>query len=430
MADDLVNPAPARVISAAFPPKLIEPLLESRARYVVLHGGRGGAKSWSVARALLIRAANAPLRILCCREYMSSVADSQHKLLVDQIHELGLSDRFNVEKATIYGLCGSEFRFAGIRNNPDTVRSFEGVDVAWVEEAASCTRKSWETLIPTIRKENSQIIITFNPILSTDETYQRFVVSPPPSANVVRINYVDNPFCPQVLLEEARYLQESDPDAYQNVWLGHPRVTLANAVYASELRQCQESGRITKVPYDEFAPVHAFYDLGWRDSTSIILAQSIGHEYHIIDFVQGNKRSISDYLRQLQGLGYVYGTHYLPFDGGAKSLQTGRSVEQLIRAHGFQVRVMPKLSIADGINAARQIFGRCWFDQHKTADLLQCLRNYQWDEEHRGKLEPLHDENSHAADAFRLMALSIRSPSKRPERHPFEPEERPSGWMM
>ena len=418
-----------RQVIAPFPPKLIGPLLESTKRYIILYGGRGGGKSWAVARALLIRALNTPMRILCCREYMSAVADSQHKLLSDQVHQLGLEDRFTIEKSTIYSSNGSEFRFAGIRNNPDTIRSFEGVDVCWVEEAATVTLASWQTLIPTIRKETSQIIITFNPVLASDETYRRFVTMAPPNSVVLKVNFDDNPFCPQVLMDEANYLKDVDPDAYQNIWLGYPRVALENAIYGKELRACQEENRIAHVPYDDFTPVHCFYDLGWRDSTSIILAQYANFEYHVIDFVQGSKRTISDYIRILQAKPYVFGIHYLPHDAGARDLRTGRSIEQIMRAAGLTVRVMPRLQVADGINAARLMWPRVWLDQIKCADLIQALRNYRWDDEHKSKPEPLHDENSHAADAFRLMALSLKD-AKKPyvARDPvFEASQ--TGWM-
>lgn len=426
-------------IDSSFSPKLIDPLLRNDARYIVLYGGRGGSKSWNVARSLLIRATLKRIRVLCCREYMANMNESVHKLLCDQIVDLGLSSRFRIEKAHIYGTNGSEFSFAGIRNNPHGLKSYEGVDVAWCEESASCTYRSWEILIPTIRKNDSQIIVTFNPELASDETWKRFVVSPPPNSVVVKINYDENPFCPQVLLDEAEYLKESDPDAYQNVWLGYPRVYLENAVYGKEIRLATEEGRICNVQYDPLVPVHTFWDLGWRDSTSIIMAQQVGSEFHVIDFLEGTQTTTVEYLRMLQAKPYVFGTFFLPHDAVAKEKGSGRSIEEIIRSHGKTVHVIKRLAVNDGIHAAKVIFDRCWFDERKCADLLQHLRKYAWDMKKMpdgeyiasARPEPVHGSDSHAADAFRYMAIGLQAPKKQfsPRIHIDHGPPSSTGWM-
>ena len=162
------------VAKAAFPAKLQG--LFKKSRYKVLYGGRGGAKSWGIARALLIMGAKKPMRILCAREYQTSIKDSVHKLLCDQIEALGLLQFYEITQASLRGANGTEFAFIGLKNNPANIKSFEGVDVCWVEEAQTVSRLSWNILIPTIRKEGSEIWVSFNPELETDETYQRFVV--------------------------------------------------------------------------------------------------------------------------------------------------------------------------------------------------------------------------------------------------------------
>jgi phage terminase large subunit len=173
--------------------KLFEPN-----RYKILYGGRGGAKSWGVARALLIIGAERPIRVLCAREFQSSISDSVHKLLSDQIELMGYGpgqkNFYEIEKATIKGKNGTEFVFAGIRHNVGRIKSYEGVDIVWVEEAENVSRNSWEVLIPTIRKAGSEIWLTFNPALESDETYQRFVVNPPPGALLLKLNWIDNPW--------------------------------------------------------------------------------------------------------------------------------------------------------------------------------------------------------------------------------------------
>lgn len=200
-------------------PKKLRFLFEPH-RYKVAHGGRGGAKSWGFARALLIMAYQKPMRVMCAREFQNSIQESVHRLLSEQIVELGLQAHYEVLQSAIRGKNGSEFVFVGIKTDPSKVKSAEGFDVCWVEEAEKTSDDSWKILIPTIRKPGSEIWVSFNPHLMTDATYQRFVVNPPPEAMVVQVNWRDNPWFPEVLDLERRHLQESDPDAYLHVWEG------------------------------------------------------------------------------------------------------------------------------------------------------------------------------------------------------------------
>jgi phage terminase large subunit len=234
---------------AEFPAKL--QCLFAPKRYKVLYGGRGGAKSWGVARALLIQGAAKPLRILCAREFQNSISESVHALLSDQIKALGLDGFYEVQNTTIRGRNGTELYFAGLRHNVTKIKSFEGVDIVWCEEAQTISKSSWDTLIPTIRKEGSEIWITFNPSLEADETYQRFVARPPTNSTVVKVNWSDNPWFPAVLRQEKDDLKAKDPDAYLTVWEGHCKQTLDGAIYANEVRKATEEGRFARVPYDE-----------------------------------------------------------------------------------------------------------------------------------------------------------------------------------
>ena len=190
------------------------------ARYKVSYGGRGGAKSWAFARALLVLAAQSPLRILCAREFQNSIRESVHKLISDQVDSLGFSDLFEVLQASIRGHNGSEFVFAGLKTNPRAIKSMEGIDICWVEEAQSVSNESWEILIPTIRAPGSEIWVSFNPHMESDPTYRRFVVSPPPEAVVVKVSWRDNPWFPAELSMEKDYLARVDKDAYVHVWEG------------------------------------------------------------------------------------------------------------------------------------------------------------------------------------------------------------------
>lgn len=394
------------------------------ARYKVLYGGRGGSKSWGAARALLSLGATRPIRVLCAREYQNSIKDSVHKLLSDQIVSMGLDMPtlangnffYDVQQASIKGSNGTEFGFEGIKHNVGKIKSYEGVDYCWVEEAVTVSKSSWDVLVPTIRKEKSEIWLTFNPELETDETYIRFVKNPPPNSIVKKITYRDNPWFPEVLREEMEDLKQKDFDAYLNVWEGECKQVLEGAVYMDELRDAVSLNRITSVPYDHTKPVDTFWDLGFADKTSIWFAQAVGFEYHLIDFYQNRLKGLDHYLLQLQKKGYVYGNLWLPHDAKAKSLGTGRSIEELARAKGFSPRIVPSLRLNDGINAARTIFPVCYFDKDKCADGINDLRHYRYDVlPGTGTLSriPLHDDHSHAADAFRYFAIAIKQPKKK-----------------
>src|SRR5687768_5239172 len=399
---------------AEFPGKL--KFLFDPIRYKVLYGGRGGAKSWGVARALLIQGASRPLRILCAREFQNSITESVHYLLSEQIAALGLENFYRVQNTQITGINGTEFIFSGLRNNVTRIKSFEGVDRVWVEEAQTVSKSSWETLIPTIRKDGSEIWLTFNPELDTDETYKRFVANPPSDAKVEKLNWSDNPWFPETLRREKDELKERDPDSYLNIWEGHCRVALHGAIYAKELRAAQAEGRICGVPYDKLKQVHTFWDLGWADNTSIWFAQSVGNELRLIDYYSNSQQPLQHYITVLQGKEYIYGTDWLPHDARAKSLATGRTVEEIMLALGRKVQITPGLSLFDGINAARTVFNRCWFDESRCAEGLQDLRHYRYDvDPDSGQLsgKPLHDQHSHAADAFRYFAISIQDDAPR-----------------
>jgi phage terminase large subunit len=165
-------------------PEPFQGLWES-SRYKVYYGGRGGAKSWAIARALILKSLERKMLILCTRELQTSIADSVHRLLTDQIGAMELGASFEIERNTIRSASGSEFRFKGLRHSIEEIKSTEGVDICWVEEAQSVSAHSWEILIPTIRKEGSEIWVSFNPGQEDDPTYRRFVLAPPLSDAVI-----------------------------------------------------------------------------------------------------------------------------------------------------------------------------------------------------------------------------------------------------
>jgi phage terminase large subunit len=389
-----------------FPDKL--KVLFQPARYKTLYGGRGGAKSWGIARALLIQGAAAPLRILCCREVQKSIDDSVHQLLADQVSALGLDSFYEVQRQDIIGKNGTSFLFAGLRDqNVTSIKSYEGIDRCWVEEAQAVTKRSWSILIPTIRKEDSEIWVSLNPELDSDETYQRFVVNPPPGSLVVNINYRDNPWFPKVLNIEREHLQKTDPEAYENVWEGKPRTVVPGAIYKREVIELIEGRRVRAVPYDPMLKVHAVWDLGWNDQMSIILVQRLHSELRIIEYIEDSHRTLADYAADLRNKPYQWANDWLPHDGAAKDYKTGKSAQELLTALGRRVRMVHKMDVESGIKAARLVLPRCYFDQDKTARLVDCLKRYRRaiNATTQEPGAPLHDEHSHGADAFRYLSV-------------------------
>jgi phage terminase large subunit len=390
------------------PEKLL--FLFSPARYKVAHGGRGGAKSWAFARALLAQGFANPLRVLCAREIMNSIADSVHRLLSDQVEAMGLSDFYDVQQTTIKGRNGTEFLFAGLRQQDvHKIKSFEGVDRCWVEEAQAVSDRSWTILTPTIRKSGSEIWVSFNPELDTDPTYQRFVVDPPESAVVCQVNWSDNPWFPHELELERAELQKRDPDAYENVWEGKCKSVVDGAIYKNEIEAMHLDRRFCQVPRDPALPVHTVWDLGWNDAMVVLMVQRVASSVRIIDMIEDSHRSLDSYVADIKGRNWIWGRDFIPHDGASKDFKTTKSTEQLLRGMGRRVQVLPRDNVEEGIKAARLMFPRVYFDNPKALRLVDCLKRYRR-VIHAATNEPrlpVHDEYSHSADAFRYLAMCV-----------------------
>lgn len=436
--------------SAEFPDHLA--VLFQPKRYKVLWGGRGAGRSWGVARALLLIGANRCIRVLCCRELQKSIAESVHKVLADQIVALGLSAHYDVEVARIKGKNGTTFSFEGIKNNAAAIKSYEGIDYCWVEEANKVSKSSWDILTPTIRKETplnwrelgmekpdfqAEIWMTLNPELDDDYTYKYFVKDPDlkpvqhrgsngqpwvsmesADAIVVKMTYKDNPWFPSVLLQDLERTKRLDYDAYLNVWEGHTIQRLEGAVFKHQLRAAREEGRITKVPYEPEVPVDCFWDLGQRDYTAIWFGQYVSMQFRMLDFLEGQgEPDINFYIKQLQNKPYIYGTMYLPHDAKHSKMGYKHSIEQQVRSKFPSTQVVPKINkIADGLNMARLFFPKVWFDERNCADGLSHLNRYAFKVvEGQYSAEPFHDTHGHvdAADAFRCAAQAFHIPSKK-----------------
>jgi len=399
----------ALAIKAQFPMKLL-PLFKPK-RYKVLHGGRGGAKSWGVARALLLMSLDEPLRILCAREVQKSMKDSVHRLLKDQIVSMSLTDEFEVFDTEIRGRNGAIFLFAGLQSHTvDSIKSFEGCDRVWVEEAHGVSKKSWDTLIPTIRKPESEIWLTLNPDMDTDETYQRFIATPSDDTWVCQVNWRDNPWFPKVLDDERQKAERTMlKDDYEHIWEGKPRRVAEGAIYRHEIDALFADSRVRDVPYDPLLPVHTVWDLGWNDSMVIGFVQRGPMDIRIIDHIEESNRTLDWYVAELDKRPYRYGIDFIPHDGRTRNFQTGKSTEEQLTDMRRKVEVLPVDSIEEGIKAARMAFPKCYFDKTKTMRLVECLKRYRRDVNQRTNEPgaPLHDEYSHSADMFRYLGQAV-----------------------
>lgn len=382
------------------------------ARYKVLYGGRGGTKSWGIARTLLLQGVQEPLRVLCARETQRSIRDSVHRLLADQIVELGLYSDYDIKQVEICGRNGTIFLFAGLSSlTVDSIKSFEGADRCWVEEGQTVTKRSWSILIPTIRKAGSEIWVSFNPDLDTDDTYVRFIENTPPGAVLIPISYKDNVWLSEELKMEMEHLRRTDPREYENVWEGKCRPAAQGAIYTPEMQALADSQRVCHLPIDPILKTHTVWDTGFNDKTAIILVQSNRSELRIVDYIEDSHRNIVDYGNQLKGMPLNWGTDYLPWDVADdryKFTDPKNSPESILRGMGRVVQIVPKGDVEVGIKKARLIFPRCYFDKDKTVRLRECLKRYKRVIPATTGGEPsapLHDEFCHGADAFRYLSL-------------------------
>ncbi len=416
---------------AHFPAKmrgLFEPY-----RYKVFYGGRGSAKSWSFARALLIQAAERQLRILCCREIQKSIRQSVHQLLVDQIQSLGFGALFTVTETAIKCSNGSEFYFAGLSTQSvESIKSFEGIDIVWAEESQVISKKSWDILLPTIRKPNSEIWVSLNPELDTDDTYQRFIVNAPDNALVVKVNWNDNPYFPAVLEQERLHCQQHNAADYAWIWEGKPKTVVDGAIYADEYQALIDDHRVTRVSHDPVLKTHCVFDLGWNDAMTIIMVQKSGSEARIIDYIEETHQTLDWYSNTLKQRPYNWGKVYLPHDAVSKDYRTGKSAAEIMTQLGWSVEVIPIGDVEHGIRLSRLLFPRVWMDKEKTARLQECLKRYRRsiNATTNQPTSPLHDEYSHGADAFRYLATAIDSMRNDNIQRKRHPDAGPGTWMV
>lgn len=406
-------------------------------RYKCYYGGRGGGKSQAVALALLVKGMQQTTRVLCTRELQASIGDSVHRLLSDLIRKHELEHFYEILQTTIRGKNGTEFLFKGLKHNITEIKGLEGVDVVWVEEAENISERSWELLIPTIRKDGSEIWIVLNPRNATDPTYRRFIAQAHDDVLLKKVSWRDNPFFPDVLRKEMEKLQSIDVEAYNHIWEGELDTRRSGAVYAKQLSKAREEGRICRVPYDPSTEVFTAWDLGFGDATAIWFLQFVGRELRWLDYYENSGEQLSHYTQIIKQKTYNYMKygHFLPHDGGHGNIR-GDSVSRQLFTMGLQNTILTReTDITPGIELLRQTIAYSVFDSDKCVDGLHCLENYayEWDEDRKVfKAKPKHDWTSHGADSARYAAIAaskIKGSLSRTERLPVRSLQGAASYM-
>ena len=359
-------------------PAVFEPLLQP-ARYKGAYGGRGSAKSHHFAEAMVERAVMAPgFRGLCIREVQKTLKDSAKKLIEDKITALGVGSAFEPQKDRIITPGGGQIAFLGMaEHSAESIKSLEGYDVAWTEEAQALSHRSLTLLRPTIRKPGSELWFRWNPTRKTDavdELLRGEVL--PPGAVVVRSNWRDNPWFPPELEAERAFDKQNRPEQYPHVWQGEYARVFEGAYYAEALTSARAEGRIGAVAADPLVRRRAFWDLGVKDSTAIWVAQFVGREIRLIDFIEGQGQALAFYVEQLRARGHGSALCMLPHDGARRDAVCATAFEEHLRAAGFEVEAVRNQGRGAAmlrIEAGRRLFPRIWFEDGATAAGVEAL---------------------------------------------------------
>lgn len=394
-------------------PEAAFPIWEDPRRYNILYGGRGSTKSWTIARILSLNGYLSSRRILCARETQRSLKESVYQLLLDQQALLGLDGFYKGTKDSIIGLNGTQFLFHGVRTEDVTkIKSLEGVDDCWVEEAHALSVKSWRILVPTIRKEASRFYITFNPELVDDPTYERFITKPPKDCHIIKMNYTDNPWFSEVLDQERieDYERDTTPDkhVYKHTWEGMTLPAVEGAIFANEVAKLYEESRVRPLEYDPMGKVHGIMDLGWGVMT-MILAQRFGNTVNIIGYYEWVNKTYDQITVELKANhpDYRWGKIFMPHDASHRDPKTGNSHYQVMEALGWDTEKVDQIGIENYIDKGRRMFGNVYISD-KCDRLIHCLRRFKYrvattNEDKKTGVEK--DDYSHGAEAFCYTAV-------------------------
>lgn len=375
------------------------------------------------------------LRALCVREVQKSLKESAKRLIEDKIAALGVGAQFEVQRDLIVTPGNGLISFTGMQDHTaESVKSYEGADVAWIEEARSLSARSLTLLRPTIRKEGSEIWASWNPGFARDPIDDLLRgPNPPPDSIVVRANWNDNPWFPKTLSDEREYDRKHKPDQYGHIWEGEYAKVYEGAYYADALALARRENRIGNVNADPLMQTRTFWDLGIADHTSIWVAQFVGREVRCLDHIEASGQPLAYYVNELRARGYGGAECVLPHDGAKRDQYTAVKFEDHLREAGFPVRTVANQGKGADmlrIEAGRRLFPRIWFDQAKCAGGIEALGAYheRRDEARNIGLGPDHDWSSHGADAFGLMCIAYEEPTLARQAAP-QRQYGATGWM-
>lgn len=393
-------------MNVTFPPKF-QPLFEPH-RYKVYHGGRGGAKSWSFARAAVLDAYTNKHRWLCTREFQNSVKESVYQILVDTIAEFGLTPWFRITLSEIECLLtGSVFTFKGLQHQVQELKSFEGADRVWIEEAQNMSKKSLDILIPTIRKPGSELWFSFNPYDETDAVYQKFIIHEPPEDSVVvQVNYYDNPWFPDVLEQERQECLKKNPEDYEWIWEGALRSIDETTIFKNVVIAPFESPAIN-IPLEQVAWKFGT-DFGYandpsaavrsfpREGDCFIDRELISKPYNVTDGMKYPPVEIDDYANWLDKI---------PGFRSHRSYADSSRPETIshIRRAGYDIYPCTKYSgsVEEGIRFL-QNFNRIVVHP-SCPNVASELRHYRWEVKKTTEeiMKKPRDKDNHLIDALR-----------------------------
>jgi len=323
---------------------------------------------------------------------------------------------YKVTDTEIEGKNGTKFIFAGLRRNIENIKSIPNIKKCWVEEAETVSERSWIILLPTIRGEGSEIIISFNPDIEESPTYQRFVSEPPDYAIVKKVNYMDNPFFPEVLELERRECEKKYPDKYDNIWLGNPKAAVEGAIFQKELQRMKDEGRYKSIKYDDRYPVSCFWDIGWADYTSIWFLQIVNHELRVIDFYQSQFERTPHYCHILTEKKYNYDRIVLPHDSDNEYGNAQKTWLGIVKSHFPNAKVYAgkRAPVEIKLEAAKNMFSRINMNKDKCQDGYSALARFHYEinpDTGKSSRNPYHGTESHASDAFCYMCLELIEPN-------------------
>jgi phage terminase large subunit len=407
--------------------RIFSPLLDP-ARYKGAWGGRGSGKSHFFAGLVIEKCLlKSGARILCVREVQKSLKESAKRLIEQKIEEYGLGEAFDCLEAEIKTPGGGVISFTGMKDHTaESVKSYEGYDVAWVEEAQSVSPRSLSLLRPTIRSPGSELWFSWNPRRKNDPVDEMLRGAElPTGAKVIRANWSDNPWFPDELENERQDCLRMKPDHYDHIWEGGYATVTEGAYYAQALSLAKVEKRIGHVAFDPLMTVRLFFDIGGTgaraDACSIWPAQFIGREIRTRDYYEAVGQPLATHLNWLRSKGYTpdKAQIWLPHDGATNDKVYAVSYESALREAGYEVTVVPnqgKGAAAARVEAGRRRFPSIWFDEETTQAGRDALGWYheRRDEARSIGLGPEHDWSSHGADAFGLMCVAYEEPATKP----------------